>query len=280
MKKQQYSYTHLYLLNILAATITLFSGPSSACTHTDRQSSLSWTVPNQLCIENRDIKPLIVEGVAIQPGKSQTFTANDAGVLQIIYAKNVYKLAYPTCNDASNSFCSKKETTCTINTEQIKAAINRLQQEQKEVSWLHSGNNFDLTEKGPIDELCIINDTPFPVKVSTLLLGGTFDTEKLVTQFKSIEPGHTYQAVVTPINSTNAPQGRTRKSPSTQGTIAIDDTLGAERHYAINIMRRSATTEGRGYRAPQNNTITQVALAISTLQKIKSGMSIELLDSK
>ncbi len=275
MHKKRAPERKILILSIAFATAHYYPF-SHSCIHTDTQSGLSWSVPNQLCIENRDTKQLTVEGIAIKPGKSYTFLAQETGILHILYAKNVYKLSYPTCNcTIDTTACSKKETTTTITTDHIKAAINELQREQKEVSWLRPSNTVSLKEKGPIDEICIINDTPLPVKLQTNALNATSDTDTRPTQPQNIEPGHSYQAVVSPAPA----QARTRKEAPLD-TITIDDTLGTERQYAVTIMRRSTENVVRGSRTPHNNTVNQVAFAISALQRIKSGISIERLDSK
>lgn len=269
--------TRKILLLSIAFAMTHYCPFSEACIHTDNQSGLYWSIPNRLIIENTDSKPFTVEDIAIKPGKSYTFLADKTGILHILYAKNVYKLSYPTCNGTTDTTaCSKKETIATITTDHIKAAINELQREQKDISWLRSSNTMSLTEKGPIDEICIINDTPLPVKLHSNALNATSSADTRPASFKNIEPGHSYQAVVAP---THMPV-RTRKEEAPLDTITIDDSLGTERQYAITIMRRSAENEGRGYRTLHNNTINQVAFAISTLQRIKSGISIERLDSK
>lgn len=276
MQEKRETKRKILLLSIVFAT-THYYPFSHPCIHTDNQSGLSWSVPNQLCIENKDTKPFTVEDIAIKPGKSYTFLAHATGILHILYAKNVYKLSYPTCTGTTDTIaCSKRETTTTITTDHIKAAINELQREQKDISWLRSSNTMSLAEKGPIDEICIINDTPLPVKLHSNALNAASSADTRAASSKNIEPGHSYQAVVTPAHT----PVRTRKEEAPLDTITIDDSLGTERQYAITIMRRSAENESRGYRTPHSNTINQVAFAISALQRIKSGISIERLDSK
>lgn len=260
--------TVLYLTVMLASAI-------NACTHKDFSGGLSWTIPNTLVIENRELKPLIVENTPIQPGKKGTFFATSQGSLHIAYGKNIYKLTYPTCTATAGS-CSGKNTALTITSTQIKIAIHELHAEQKEICFLPETTRIGLVENTPIDELCITNDTPFPVKICAAMVHKKMRTDLRASHYQNVEPGHTYQIVIPTEHTDQEVSGKPESD--FQKTIIIDDTLGNNRSYLLTIPQYIESR--KRVRTLDTSNVTQATLVMSALQKIKSGLYIQLIDSK
>jgi hypothetical protein len=270
----------------------------NACVHTDLKTGLSWKLPTHITIKNTEYDSIVVQGITLHAGDFYTFQTQNStltrtnsmpsrtkqGFLPIQYAHQRYKLAYPTCQTCTDSLCEEELYTRTITTSEIKEAIRELICEQKEKAWLAISDILNL-RNGPVDEISILNDSPYPVKITRQVTPMDIANTDIEENRQTVEPGQSYSTVVA-----TAEPSKTRSNKSALQAkitrILIDQQLGEGKKYELCIPRRTPSDHKDGsntnaHRASKTRpAITQITIALSMLHNINTGFVIERADTK